>query len=158
MSDLKIFPMSFTDLEEVMEIENLSFPQPWHKSQFKKELINPISFPFVGKILHNGKLKLISYIVFWLVSDEAHILNIAVHPEYLRRGIATELMFFSMANMQEMGAIDIFLEVRSSNVAANRLYKSLGFKDIGLRKGYYENGEDAMVMYYELMSYRPNVS
>lgn len=158
MSDLKIFPMSFTDLEEVMEIENLSFPRPWHKSQFKKELTNPISFSFVGKILHNGNLKLISYIVFWLISDEVHILNIAVHPEYLRRGIATELMFFSMSNMREMEATDVFLEVRSSNVAANRLYKSLGFKDIGIRKGYYENGEDAIVMHYELMSDRPNVS
>jgi ribosomal-protein-alanine N-acetyltransferase len=150
MPDLKIFPMSFAELEEVMEIENFSFPKPWHKSQFRKELMNPMSFSFVGKVLYKGKLKLVSYIVFWLLPGEAHILNIVVHPEFLRCGIATELMSFAMVNMQEMGVKDVFLEVRRSNIAANRLYKALGFEEVGIRRGYYENGENAIVMHYEL--------
>jgi ribosomal protein S18 acetylase RimI-like enzyme len=52
--------------------------------------------------------------------------------------------------MQEMGVKDVFLEVRRSNIAANRLYKALGFEEVGIRRGYYENGENAIVMHYEL--------
>ncbi|MFQ5585801.1 MAG: ribosomal protein S18-alanine N-acetyltransferase [Thermodesulfobacteriota bacterium] len=148
MQSLKIFPMSFADLKEVVEIERRSFPHPWSRAQFRRELINPISFSFAGKVEYKGRLRLVSYIVFWLVSGEGHILNVAVHPDFRHRGIARELITFALCNMEEMGAHDLFLEVRLSNNVAIHLYESLGFREIGIRKGYYENGEDAKVMHY----------
>ena len=148
MPKLAIFPMSFADLTSVLEIEERSFPEPWSRALFRRELINPISFAFIGKVENEGKLRLVSYIVFWLVAGEGHILNVAVHPDFRNRGFARELTSFAMATMGEMGAQDLFLEVRVSNSAAIHLYESLGFREIGERKGYYGNGEDAKVMYY----------
>jgi ribosomal-protein-alanine N-acetyltransferase len=148
MPDLKIFPMSFADLKGIMGIEKRSFPHPWSRPQFRRELINPISYAFVGKVEEMDRLQVVSYIVFWLVAGEGHILNVAVHPDFRGRGFARELITFAMLNLREMGCDDIFLEVRVSNAVAIHLYESLGFQEIGVRKGYYEDGEDAMVMYY----------
>lgn len=148
MSDLKIFPMSFADLKGVMGIEKRSFPHPWSRPQFRRELINPISYAFAGKVADGGKFKVVSYIVFWFVAGEGHILNVAVHPDYRGRGFARELITVAMLNLREMGGDDIFLEVRVSNAVAIHLYESLGFQEIGMRKGYYEDGEDAKVMHY----------
>lgn len=150
--------MTVDDLEGVLEIERVSFPSPWPRSQFERELKNPLSYAFTTKVIHplEGKgLRIIGYVIFWLVADEAHILNIAVHPGFRRRGIAKALLRFTLELLLKKGGKGVFLEVRRSNLAARRLYKGFGFKEIGVRKGYYtDNQEDAIVMGFELSKIR----
>ncbi len=146
---LQIFPMTSSDIDEVMKIEEVSYPCPWIRKHFESELDNSISFMFVGKTLHEGALKLVSYTVFWLVCDEAHILNLSVHPCFRRTGFGTTMIAFAMAYMKEMGIGLAYLEVRKSNMPAIDLYKKMSFKKIGERKRYYENKEDALVMVKE---------
>ncbi len=146
--------MTFDDLGDVLGIEKLSFPSPWPRSQFEKEIKNQFSNKFVAKIAHDGGKTVVAYIIFWVVADEAHILNIAVHPDFRRQGIAKSLLVFALDRIEEMDGRGIFLEVRRSNIAAQMLYKKFGFREIGVRKGYYgDNGEDAVVMQLSTKDY-----
>ena len=140
--------MSLEDIDQVYEIENLSFTTPWSRESFKSELLqNDLARYLVAKV--NGKVA--AYGGMWIVLDEAHITNIAVHPEYRGRKIGETLVKALLRMAKENKAADITLEVRASNNAARKLYKKLGFKDGGRRKGYYEDtGEDAIIMWNEL--------
>jgi ribosomal-protein-alanine N-acetyltransferase len=90
------------------------------------------------------------YIVFWLVADEMHILNLAVAPDSRRRGIARRLVLAGIKHARAKGARRAFLEVRASNIAAQKLYSSLGFMGTSLRRDYYDSPvEDAVVMTLE---------
>jgi len=149
--DLTILPMTSDDLEDVLNIERLSFPAPWSRSQFEKEIQNPFSGKFIAKIIHKGEEVVAAYIIFWVVADEAHILNIATHPDFRRRGIARALLSFTLSRLKEKGVREIFLEVRRSNAPAQKLYHDFGFKKIGIREGYYgNNNEDAIIMALEV--------
>lgn len=139
--------MTFDDLEDVLRIEKLSFPSPWPRSQFEKELKNQFSNKFTARLTHDGEKTVAAYIIFWVVADEAHILNIATHPDFRRCGIAKSLLVFTLEQLKEVGAREVFLEVRRSNAPAQKMYKDFGFREIGIRKGYYgDNKEDAIVM------------
>lgn len=139
--------MSCKDLDEVCRIESLSFPTPWPRSLFTEELKNPLSHSYVASIEEDHKRIVVGYIIYWVVLDEAHIINVAVHPEYRRKGIGEGLVSFVIETCKGLGLERIFLEVRRSNVAARRLYRKLGFEVIGVRKGYYsDTKEDAIVM------------
>ncbi|RYD03254.1 hypothetical protein N752_20700 [Desulforamulus aquiferis] len=86
----------------------------------------------------------------WLVLDEAHITNVAVHPEYRGKSIGEALMLEMIQQAIIRGAVRMTLEVRPSNMAARELYKKLGFKEKGLRKKYYtDTNEDAIIMWVE---------
>lgn len=147
VKNLEILPMTLDDMEEVFGIEKLSYTSPWPRSQFEKELKNQFSNKFTAKITHDGEKTVAAYIIFWTVADEAHILNIATHPGFRRCGIAKSLLAFALDCLEETDVREVFLEVRRSNSAAQKLYKDFGFKEIGIRKGYYgDNGEDAIVM------------
>ncbi|MBI3752768.1 MAG: ribosomal protein S18-alanine N-acetyltransferase [Deltaproteobacteria bacterium] len=149
--NLQILPMTLNDMEDVLAIEKFSFSSPWPRSQFEKEIKNPLSHQFVAKIIRDGKEIVMAYTIFWVAADEAHILNIAVHPDFRRQGIAKTLLVFALNRIEEMGGRGVFLEVRRSNIAAQRLYIKFGFREIGVRKGYYgDNREDAIVMALEL--------
>lgn len=126
------------DFPEILSIENLSFTNPWSKNQFGESLSNFFVAKKGGKILgFIGVQKLI---------DEAHILHMATHPDYRRTGIARKLMRKAMG----VRAKKFFLEVRKSNIPAQNLYKSMGFRMISIRNKYYsDNDEDALVMIYE---------
>ncbi len=151
LKNLKILPMASGDLDDVLNIERLSYLSPWPRSQFEKELRSPFSHKFVARVAKDGKEVIASFIIFWVVADEAHILNIATHPDFRRHRIAKRLLFCMLNSMKEMGLRKVFLEVRRSNVAAQRLYKYFGFMEIGVRKGYYaDNNEDAIVMALEI--------
>ncbi len=90
------------------------------------------------------------YIVFWLVADEMHLLNLAVHPEKRRRGVAGFLLREALRRSQALGAKAAWLEVRPSNTPALALYASFGFKEVGRRPGYYQDTrEDAMLLVLE---------
>ena len=147
LKNLEILPMTLDDLEDVLNIERLSFPSPWPWSQFEKEIQNPFSNKFTARIVQDGGKIIVAYIIFWVVADEAHILNIVTHPDFRRRGIAKRLFMFTLGRLEGIGVREVFLEVRRSNISAQKLYRDFGFEEIGIRKGYYgNNNEDAVVM------------
>lgn len=88
----------------------------------------------------------LGYAGCWLVLDEVHVTNVAVHPIARRRGIGKKLMEQILSFARERAARVVFLEVRQSNMPARNLYRQLKFRDVGKRPRYYENGEDAVLM------------
>ena len=146
-----------SDLDSVIRIEELSFPHPWTREQFMTELgREPVSHCHVvvtgddgncsdqDKHLKEGTVA--GFIMGWLVADELHITNLAVAPEARRGGFAAALLERSIQEATELGAAWCQLDVRASNTPARGLYLRYGFKALGTRKGYYHNGEDAVVM------------
>jgi ribosomal-protein-alanine N-acetyltransferase len=144
--------MEEKDLASVLEIEHLSFPNPWHESTFRGEIQHrPISFPLV--IVHEMLGRVIGYIIFWSIGEDVQINNIAVHPDFRRLGIGERVLRHVIAEVQVRGARLITLEVRPSNTAAMTLYKKLGFRMMGIRKGYYTlPPEDAIVLGLHLIA------
>lgn len=112
---------------------------------FERELENPVSFSYTVRVNEGEGEFLGAYIIFWIVYGEAHILDIAVHPDLRRRGLATWLLESIISRLREGSVIGIFLEVRKSNTPAIELYKKFGFKEAYERKKYYGD-EDALVM------------
>lgn len=135
------------DIEQVLEIEKVSFPTPWHRKIFELEYKKPRTLQLVSK---TGD-RITGYIISWMMYDEIHILNVAVHPEFRRMGIAKRLISEVIDHFYPKGARSIILEVRINNKAAQNLYEKLGFKILRIRKKYYtDTGEDAIVMSLDL--------
>ncbi|MFQ6069317.1 MAG: ribosomal protein S18-alanine N-acetyltransferase [Candidatus Aminicenantales bacterium] len=134
------------DLPHVLKIEKLSFPTPWHESTFRGEIHNKLfSHPLV--IVHRFKRQIIGYLIYWQVEDEVHINNIAIHPDYRRKGIAETVLSKLFTEVSKKGIKRITLEVRPSNHAALSLYRKLGFVVLGLKRNYYTTPrEDALVL------------
>jgi ribosomal-protein-alanine N-acetyltransferase len=153
LKPLKVIELTLDDLNEVIEIEQLSFPTPWSEGLFLQQLHSEFSKIFLTKSSSLEKQQVLGFICIWFVADEMHILNLACLPALRRQGIAAALLehglFFSfMMNMKK-----VFLEVRKSNYAAMSLYKKYCFRPIGIRKGYYtDTQEDAIVMALEMES------
>ncbi len=140
-------PMIASDVERVMEIERASFPYPWSQAFFYQEL----KVSCASAVLALAGEQAIGYVIYWLVSGEVDIHNLAVHPGYRRRGVARALLHWVIGDAKERGAGRITLEVRKSNTGAQDLYRSLGFAEQGVRKGYYsDDGEDALAMALDL--------
>jgi ribosomal-protein-alanine N-acetyltransferase len=135
------------DLDTVEEIERASYPTPWSRSMFAAELRKPSALA-LGAYVDGGEL--VGYAFVSRYVDAWHVMNVAVAPDFRRRGIATELLrrlFEVTAADQRRGYT---LEVRVSNVDAIRLYERLGFEARGIRRGYYtDNREDALIMWRE---------
>lgn len=140
----KFRPMTLGDLPDIMRVEHASFTIPWTRQAFYNELVhNQFARYTVAQV--DGKL--IGYCGMWLIIDEAHITNIALLPEYRGKGIGKELLIYKMAEAKLSGAESMILEVRVSNIVAQRLYSSLGFEKKGIRPRYYtDNQEDAYIM------------
>ena len=128
-------------ISEILEIEKLSFQEPWTRDMFERELSLPMSRFFIFK--HDNKLA--GYVGGWLILDEAHITNIAVHPQFRSKGLGRAALDFLVEDMYIKGARKALLEVRETNIAANKLYKSAGFKAVGFREKYYKD-EGAILM------------
>ena len=147
---ISIEPARVADIDEIIAIENRAYPYPWTRQVLLSELDgDEQSRPHVARLYDDQHPagKIVAYHFFWLVADEVHILNIAVDPAYQGRGIGRRLMMFAIEFGIERGAACVLLEVRVSNSPALRLYRGLGFLEIGIRKGYYsESNEDAYVM------------
>lgn len=145
---LVIRKMEKKHIEEVYQIEELSFFTPWSKKSILTEVENPIG----RYIVIEEDEKVVAYGGFWLVLPEANINNVAVIPSHRGRGISKILMNELIAMAKSEGAKELYLEVRSSNRVAQNLYRSLGFVMIGLRSGYYvDTEEDAIVMLKNLI-------
>jgi ribosomal-protein-alanine N-acetyltransferase len=144
--------MRSDDLPEVSVIEAHSFRAPWPDQIFTEELEREWAhLDVVRERDDTGKSRVIAFTNYWLVRDEVHLLNIAVHPDRRRHGFARQLMDHLLAFARRHECRYITLEVRRSNVGAIDLYKHYGFEAVGLRPKYYaEDGEDAIVMTLEL--------
>ncbi len=138
------------DVDQVLAIEQASFTMPWSRNLFLSEFRSPgVSHLMVA--LADGPVRtVIGFIVFWLVEDEMHLLNLAVAQACRRRGFARKLVMSALQSGHSKGAKRVFLEVRLSNTAAQKLYSSLGFSGTSLRRDYYDSPvEDAVVMVLE---------
>ena len=147
---IKIRDATRRDLPGILEIERLAFDSPWSLDSFVRELSLPFSRLIVASNNANGDQPLVGFLCRWLVADECHILNLAVHPRMRRKGIADQLMSNALAEAKTRKAQVVSLEVRRSNLAARSLYRKLDFAERRLRRNYYGPGEDAIVMELEL--------
>ncbi len=139
-----IVDMTSEHLVDICEISIFSFPIPWSYDSFKRELKNKLA-SYLVVIMDN---RVIAYGGIWVILEEAHITNIAVHPDYRCKGIGETLLNALLDKAYARGAKEITLEVRLSNLPAQWLYKKLGFSEEGIRKNYYEdNKEDALIMW-----------
>lgn len=138
--------MEEDDIPSVLEIENVSFQNPWQTSTFSGEIVNRgISYPYV--IMHRIFERIIGYIIYWKMQEEVQISNFAIHPDFRGKGIGEAVMRRIIKAIQRDGGVYVFLEVRPSNLAARSLYKKLEFEILGARKGYYHTPvEDALIM------------
>ncbi|NLW17086.1 MAG: ribosomal protein S18-alanine N-acetyltransferase [Firmicutes bacterium] len=137
--------MQVSDLDAVLAIEKLCFPMPWSRFAFQTELTqNHYALYIVGKI--GGQI--VAYAGAWIILDEAHITNVAVHPDWQGRGLGREILLALLARAKVRGATRATLEVRKHNTQAQRLYRKYGFYYRGVRPGYYtDTGEDALIMW-----------
>lgn len=143
---IEIRPMVRQDLLDVVAIEKLCFGDRWSVQSFASELANPASTYLVAIEDH----RIIGYTGFWLILEEAHITTIAVHPSQQRRHIGELQLNHLIEAAYEKDAKWLTLEVRVSNLGAQRLYEKYGFTSLGRRRGYYQDdGEDALVMWTE---------
>ena len=146
--------MGFDDLEQILEIENSSFLSPWSQRLFQEELENPLSRVFLLKRPGGEKLTVMGYICLWLVSDEAHILKIAVRPSARRKGVASMLLQFALDYSCRRNIVKAVLEVREHNHPARCFYSKCGFVLVGVRPRYYEDTkEDALILGRDLRTF-----
>ena len=133
------------DANDIFEIEEMCFPDPWSLESIKYELEeNERAFYVVAE--HSGKV--VGYAGLWWILDEGHITNVAVRPGYRNRKIAEGIITVLLEHTESQGVLHHTLEVRRSNQPAINLYEKFGFEVCGVRKGYYQfDREDALIMW-----------
>jgi ribosomal-protein-alanine N-acetyltransferase len=136
-----------TDLDGVLEIEHLSFTNPWTREMYESELANSrVSRVYV--LREDDHVR--GFCSLWLILDEIHINNLAIHPAARGRGLGTRLLGRVLEEGAREGARRATLEVRRSNEAARRLYRRMGFELVGTRRNYYSSPvEDALILWRE---------
>ena len=134
------------DAEAVERVEKACFAMPWSRKSFWQEASNDKAY-YLLAIDEEAEQLVIGYTGMWVLFDEAQITNVAVSPIYQNRGVGRQMMRAIMQIAKDKGANAMTLEVRPSNSSAMHLYESLGFKSVGRRRGYYEDGEDAEIMW-----------
>jgi ribosomal-protein-alanine N-acetyltransferase len=143
---IELRKLSLSHLGDIEQIETRAYPTPWSRTMFASELAKPTSIclgAFEGE-------HLVGYIINSRYVDAWHVMNVAVHPDYRRRGIASRMLEELFERTKHDGRRGYTLEVRVSNAGAIDLYERLGFERRGVRRGYYtDNREDALVMWRE---------
>lgn len=145
MTDVTIIPMTMDHVPAVADIEREVFPDPWTHESFL-EVIGMSDKCWVAT--KSGRVT--GYLLTQWVSDEIHILNVAVSGEQQRTGIGAAMLRFLFRSGERQGMRDVYLEVRQSNHAAQALYLSHSFEKLAVRRRYYRDGEDAWVMHRSL--------
>lgn len=147
MDNIKISRMTVSDLNEIEDILFSDFDDFWNINTFKSELLNPNSKYIVAKIDN----KIVGYAGIWKAVDDVHITNIVTAKNLRRQNIGSILLsnLIEMAKA-ENGITSITLEVNCNNLPAKKLYEKSGFEVVGLRKKYYNNIDDAIIMTKEL--------
>ena len=140
---MKIETMNASHVAQIAELEKLCFSDPWSANSIASELDNKLAFWLVA----TEENRVAGYIGSQTVMDETDMMNVAVHPDFRRKGIAEALVNDLVENLKKMGSHCLTLEVRASNASAIALYEKLGFYEIGRRKNYYRNPrEDALIL------------
>lgn len=137
-------PMHEADLDAVMKIEPTVYSHPWTRGNFNDSL----------KSRHNAWVltqqdEIVAYALMMIVLDEAHLLNISVAKRYQKQGLGRMLLTHMIDQARELNTLNMFLEVRVSNIAAITLYEDIGFVEMSIRRGYYpatKGREDAVLM------------
>ena len=143
--------MTIADLPKVMEIELQAFTNPWTTEMVKKELSQDWSTVLIGEALTEHGWTLVSFAIFWLVADEVHVLNVATDGAFRKQGYGRKVMHAVLDIGRSHKCRIATLEVRRGNEAAIALYRSLGFRAVGMRPNYYtDNREDAVIMIMDL--------
>lgn len=149
-SRIQFRAMRIEDIPAVCRIEQESFQLPWTAEAFHNELTNN---QFAKYTIIEWNKELIGYGGMWIIIDEAHVTNIAIQSSHRGKKLGTKLLIEMQHIACSLGARHMTLEVRTSNAAAQHVYEKLGFRFMGVRKGYYtDNGEDAIIMWAELDS------
>jgi ribosomal-protein-alanine N-acetyltransferase len=142
--DIRVRPATETDLAAVCAVEVESFPRPWSPGTFARLLERSDAELWVAS---GGEGSVVGHVVFWVAGDEGEVANIAVSPARRGAGLGGRLLDRALERMMDRRVAEVFLEVRASNRAAQRLYESRGFSRVGLRPGYYDRPrEDAVIM------------
>ena len=145
MDGYEIVDMEVQHIDDVVRIEEMSFKTPWTKNDFISEFVNNKCAKY--RIVVKDK-KIVAYGGMWILLDEAHITNIAVHPEFRGIGVGNALMEDLIETAKNNGVANMTLEVRTGNTAAQNLYKKFGFVDVAVRRKYYaDTGEDGIIMW-----------
>ena len=140
----QIRPMLRTDVPRVHEIECACFRSPWSKSALMGEFRNDVAHYLVMEI--NETIE--GYAGMWVLFNEAHLTNVAIMKDWRNMGCAKRLMYAMMDQALLLGATAMTLEVRESNIVAQRLYAQLDFIQHGYRPHYYtDSGEGAMILW-----------
>jgi [ribosomal protein S18]-alanine N-acetyltransferase len=134
------------DLRAILPIEAVSYPRPWSHGVFVSEIDQMRSGSRHYVVARRGK-ELVGYAGLWFSAGEAHVTNVAVHPDARRTGIATHLLLELADEARRRCCTAWTLEVRVSSTGAQELYRRFGFVPAGVRPKYYENVEDAIVMW-----------
>ena len=119
-------------VEQIAKLEKLCFSDPWSENSIASELCNPLSLWLVAEAAGT----VVGYVGSQTVMDETDMMNIAVHPECRRQGVAAALVNALIASLKDAGSHSLTLEVRASNAPARALYDMLGFQQVGLRRNY----------------------
>lgn len=167
-------PMTRADVSEVAALERTVFSLPWSRYAFEHELQhNPMAHFLILRMRETGTVakkrpsrtvqhpasspssspSLLGYGGFWLIIDEAHICTLAVHPDWRGKGLGELLVIHLIDRASQLNAAVVTLEVRATNLVAQRLYGKYGFRKVGCRRGYYtDTREDAIIMSTEPIS------
>ena len=140
---MMIVHMNESHVAQVAALEKICFSDPWSVNSVASELKNPLSCWLVAE--EDGEVA--GYVGSQTVMDESDMMNVAVHPDYRRKGIAEKLVMELVEELKKRDSRCLTLEVRASNEPARALYEKLGFVQVGLRKNYYRNPrEDALIL------------
>lgn len=149
---VQIEDMTLDDIPAVQEVERSSFPVPWPANAFRHELAQNRNARYI--VAREGD-EVVGYAGLWLMVDEAHVTTFAVLPPHRRRRIGERMLQRLFEIAEEIGAEWLTLEVRVSNIAAQRLYEKYGFRRAGVRRRYYsDNNEDALIMWTDRLKDR----
>jgi len=146
--------MDEDDLDQVLAIEEASYPTPWSFSAFLGEVRSEDTSYCLVAVEEGGKTSgtiVVAFLCSWIVHDLMQVNNIAVRQDRQGRGLGEEMMRAALAEGRRRRATACFLDVRPANFAARNLYRKLGFQEVGLRHDYYsDTGEDALVMRFDM--------
>lgn len=131
-----------SDLPLILALERAAYEHPWTEDHFIQEFDNPCAHLELLQV----DAQLAGYLCSWLLCDELHILNLVTSPAMRRRGVAEKLLHHVITAARQQGATRALLEVRCFNRGAIALYRKSGFSDDGIRRRYYADGEDALLM------------
>ncbi len=135
--------MTLQDVDQVVALEKRLFTPPWSRASFLAELDER---PYSLSLVAMDEATLIGYMVVYFIFEEAHLANLAIAPEYQHRGLGEHLLRLLIRIARQTHRQMLLLEVRRSNAKAIRLYEKMGFVHAGVRRKYYEDGEDALLM------------